>query len=228
MGEVVVLDQVVVRVGQLAGVPDPIGLVLAEGGMIDVLAARCRRVGRFLPSRLGKVEVVGEVAVLHQPLAALFDLQADVPALGVEVLQGDVGDALGRDAHAFEVFRIALGGADDPCPVAVDGDVRGLDDDRSVGLRRIEHGIGGDYQRGRTRGGGAWAARWRPRRTRPRSRTRPTSARFQNATSGGTRRCNHGETLKVGRPCGSAINRGRSSGDFRGRTRAGWLLKGGW
>jgi hypothetical protein len=34
----------------------------------------------FSPACLRIVEVVGEVAVLHQPHAALFDLQAEVPA----------------------------------------------------------------------------------------------------------------------------------------------------
>ena len=146
MGEVVLRQQVVIGIGQQAGIPDAVGLVLAERGMIDKLQDHAAMMAEFAPARLGIVEVVGKVAIFHEPMAAVFDFQPDVPALGVKVLQRHAGHAHGRDARVFVVLRVAPGGADDPRPAAVDGDVRGLDNDRAVDLRRIKYRILGDLQ----------------------------------------------------------------------------------
>ena len=62
----------------------------------------------FAPAGLGIVEIVGQVAILDEPVAAVFDLQPDIPTLDVEVLQRHMGDADGRNAHALVVLRIAL------------------------------------------------------------------------------------------------------------------------
>ena len=152
MGEVVFLHQIIVGVFHPAGVPDAVGLVLAERAMIAEQKDDAAVEAEFSPACLRIVKVVGEVAVLDGPMAAVFDFQSDVPALGIDVPERHVRDAVSRDAHAFEVLRIALTGADHPCPATVDRNVRCLDDDRPVGLRRIEDGVLGDFQWPRTGG----------------------------------------------------------------------------
>ena len=181
--EVVLLDQVVVGFVEHAGVPDAVGLVLAERGMIDVLEDDAAVMRLLAPAGLGIVVVVGEVAILDQPLAAVLDLQPDAEALDVEVLERHAGDAVGGHAVAGVVLGIALRGADHPGPAAVNGDIRALDDDRAVGRRRVQHRVGGDHQRLDCRGlgvgqGGRHAQGARCHRT-------PTSAKREYATSSG-------------------------------------------
>ena len=136
----------------------------------------------------------------RRPLAAVLDFQADVEALDVDVLQRHAGDALRRRCRCpLKSLGSPWVGADHPGPAAVDGDVRGLDDDRAVGLRRIEHGVGGDLQRRRTarrrglgpRDGGRDAhGAQRADDPRPRNRdTRPAASR---------RLGKHGKTLRGG------------------------------
>ncbi len=115
--------------------------------MIDEFEADAAVVRVLAPGQQGSVEVVGEVAALDQPLAAVLDLQTDVEAPDVDVLQRHAGDALGRDTDAFVVLGVALPRANHPGPAAVDGDVRCLEDDRAVGLSRIEDGVLADFQR---------------------------------------------------------------------------------
>ena len=84
----------------------------------------------------------------------LTHFQPGVPALHLDVLERDAGDALGGNADLLPGLGLTLGGTDHPCPSTVQGDVGGFDDDATVGFGRIEYGVLGDFQRG----GGSSAA----------------------------------------------------------------------
>ena len=104
----------------------------------------------FAPAEGWVVEVIREIALFDQPPCSVLDLQAGLPASGVDVPEPDVRDALCADRNASEVDGDGpeLSGCrtEQPGAPAVDRHVRRFDLDRTVGSLRIENGVASDFQ----------------------------------------------------------------------------------
>ncbi len=145
--EIVVFQDIVVRPGEHATVPDTVGLVLPQRGIGDMVEHDAAVVAVFAPAEGRVVEVVGEIATFDDPPLPILDSQAGCPPLGTNILERHPGHVLGRNGNAAKVLRRASARAEQPCAAAIDRDVRRLDDDRAIRLRRIKRHVRRNLQR---------------------------------------------------------------------------------
>src|SRR5262249_33084859 len=87
-------------------------------------------------------------ASLDDALAAIHQVQSRLPALRIDVLERDALLSFRGDGHILEQFGVLPRRPDQPCPFAVERDVRRSDNNASVGLRRVKRSVLRDNQLG--------------------------------------------------------------------------------
>ena len=99
MGEVIFLDQVVIRIDEVEAVPNAVRLVVAQNALARAFEQQASARRQLAPAMLRIVVVVGKIAVLDPQRAAVARHQPGGKAPGFQKANRDVDAAFEQDAN---------------------------------------------------------------------------------------------------------------------------------
>ena len=142
VGEVVVLDQIIIRLDEVQAIPHAVGFIAPQDTLAGAFEQNAAARGQLAPAMLRVVVVVGEIAALDEQRPAIARHESGGKASRLEVADRHIRTAFEQDADArlLQGFQVGGGaGALQRRALAVNRHVAGANDQPGVPGRALLH-----------------------------------------------------------------------------------------